>query len=358
MMMKTMYTIQKGFSLIEIMVGMTVGLIGMVVIMQVYAVSEANRATTTTGGDAQQSGALGLQTIERDVRMAGYGINVAGFLGCSVRAYSAGPPARDFNFTFVPVLITQGAGNLPDTITVTYSSSSMVSSPASITQNMPSPAATYKVNNRYGFAEGDLVIAAEAGKDCSLAQVTGVPGSPGQSDNVIHNSGTYTNAQGANVPAQYNKPAGLGVSYTTSAKLYNIGPLPINNTYSIQNNVLQLDSSFLGITESIADSVMDLQAEYGIDTNADGVVDTYQVSADANGDGVINDADWSRVLSMRLGLVARSLKREPGCNITTTVPTWLGGTFNNITADANWRCYRYRVYQSNIVIRNMLWKPS
>jgi type IV pilus assembly protein PilW len=349
---------QTGFSLVEIMVGMTIGLIGMVVIMQVFTVSEANRATTTTGGDAQQSGALSLQTLERDIRMAGYGINIPGFLGCSVVAYQEGPPARNFNFTFVPVLITQGTGNLPDTITVTYSSNSTVASPASITQNMPSPAATYKVNNRYGFAEGDLVVAAEAGKDCTLAQVTGVPGTPGQSDNVIHNSGTYTNAQGANVPAQYNKPGGLGISYTTSAKLYNIGPLPINNTYSIVNNVFQVASSFTGTTEAIADSVLDLQADYGVDTNADGIVDSYQASADANGDGVINDTDYSRILALRLGLVARSLKREPSCAVTTVVPTWIGGTFNNVTADADWRCYRYRVYQTNVVIRNMIWRPT
>ncbi|HWT28903.1 MAG TPA: prepilin-type N-terminal cleavage/methylation domain-containing protein, partial [Methylophilaceae bacterium] len=75
---------QTGFSLIEIMVGMTISLIGMVVIMQVFTVAEGNRATTTTGGDAQQSGALALQSVERDVRMAGYGINIPGFLGCNV----------------------------------------------------------------------------------------------------------------------------------------------------------------------------------------------------------------------------------------------------------------------------------
>jgi type IV pilus assembly protein PilW len=335
----------KGFSLIEIMVGMTIGLIGMIVITQVYSASEANRLTTTSGGDAQQSGALGLQTIEREVRMAGYGINVKGFLGCNVRAHTEGPPAQDFNFSFVPVLITQGVGNLPDSITVTYSNNSMISSPASITQDMPAPTSVYKVNNRYGFTEGDLIIAAEAGKDCTLAQVTNVPGAPGQADNVLHNSGNYTNAQGVNVPAQYNKAGGLGISYTTKAKLYNIGPLPVNNTYFIQNNVLQINSSF-GVDESIADGIVDMQAEYGVDTNADGIVDLYDVAADPN-----------TVLSVRLGLIARSSKREPGCNITTVVPTWLGGSFNNITADANWQCYRYRVYQTNIVIRNMLWKP-
>jgi len=346
----------SGFSLVELMVGMSIGLLGMVVIMQVYSVTESAKQTTTSGGDAQQSGSLGLHSVERDLRMAGYGINASGFLGCTVKAYKEG--SGEFQLTFAPVIITQGAGNLPDTITVTYSNNSLISAPASITQNMPSPAATYKVNNRYGFKEGDLVIAAEAGKDCTLAQVTGVPSTTGQSDNVIHNSGNYTDANGNNVPAVYNKPSGLGISYTTSAKLYNLGPLPINNTYQITNNALVMSSSLTGTTEAIVENIVDLQALYGIDTNGDNAIDVYQTSADSDSSGTVSDTEWGRVLAIRIGLVARSTKREPSCDVTTTVPTWQGGTFNNITANAEWQCYRYRVYDTTTMLRNMIWKPT
>ena len=51
--------------------------------------------------------------------------------------------------------------------------------PAKLLQTMPSPSAVYKVDNRFGFREGDLVVAAEDGRDCTLAQVSGVPGTPG-----------------------------------------------------------------------------------------------------------------------------------------------------------------------------------
>jgi hypothetical protein len=40
-----------------------------------------------------------------------------------------------------------------------FGDSDLFANPARIIQNMPSPAATYKVDNRYGFAPGDLVIA-------------------------------------------------------------------------------------------------------------------------------------------------------------------------------------------------------
>lgn len=348
----------KGFSLVEVLVGMTIGLLGMVVITQVFSLTEASKQTTTSGGDAQQNAALSLHTLERDIRMAGYGINsIPALAGCKINAYNSDRTPQTFNFIMTGIVIDQGTANLPDTITVTYSSSSLINAPASLTQNMPTPAAVYKVNNRFGFNEGDLIIAAEAGKECTLGQTTGVPGA-GNSDNVIHNSGNYTDPDGSNKPATFNKPGGVSnIPYTTQAKLYNIGPLPISNMYSIVNNALVVTSNFTGVAETVANNVMDLQAEYGIDTNNDNAVDAYQTSADLDGNGIVSGTEWSRILSVRYGLVTRSVKKEPGCNVTTTVPKWTGGDFNNITSNADWECYRYRVFETTTLMRNTIWKP-
>jgi len=351
---------QKGFSLVEIMVGMAIGLLGMMVIMQVFAVTESGKQTTTSGGDAQQKSALSVHTIEHDIRMAGYGITgVPALMGCKIFGYNASRSPTTFDFVLAPVVITQGTGNLPDSITVTYSTSSVMNAPASITQAMPTPSAAYKVNNRYGFAPGDLIVIAEAGKDCTLGQVTDTPGG-GQSDNVIHNSGQYKNSDGHNVPADYNKPGGVSnVTYTTTAKLYNLGPLPISNVYSIINNSLNLFTNLTANNETIADNVLDLQAQYGVDYPVeDGVVDSYRVSADFDNNGTTTGLEYSQVLSIRFGLIARSTKRESSCNVTTVVPTWAGGAFNNITANADWQCYRYRVFETTTPLRNMLWTAS
>lgn len=350
---------QDGFSLVEIMVGMAIGLLGMVVIMQVFAVTESGKQTTTSGGDAQQKSALSLHTIEHDLRMAGYGINgVPALMGCKIHGYNESRNPKTFDFVLAPVVITQGTGNLPDTITVTYSTSAVMNAPASITQAMPTPSAAYKVNNRYGFAPGDLIVIAEGSKDCTLGQVTDTPGG-GQSDNVIHNSGQYKNSDGQNVPADYNKPGGVSnVSYTTTAKLYNLGPLPISNVYSIINNSLNLFPNLTAVNETIADNVLDLQAQYGVDTDDDGDVDAYRVSADLDNNGTTTGLEYSQVLSVRFGIISRSTKREPGCNVTTVVPTWAGGAFNNIKANADWQCYRYRVFETTTMLRNMLWTAA
>ncbi len=355
---KLVHRQSAGFSLIELMVGMVIALIGVLVIFQVFAVSEKYKRTSTSGSDAQQNGSIGLFTIERDLRMAGYGLADTTLLGCTVRAYNETRTPQDFTFTFRPLFITQGAGNnattgvgqASDSIEVSYGNSGMGMAYVDLTQNMPSPSSVYKVSNRFGFREGDLIIVAEAGKDCTLAEVTGLPGTPGQTDNAIHNSGNYTNASGANVPANYNKPAGLGISYTTNARVYNLGSLPTTNIYSIQNNSLAVNSTFTGTTLDIADNIVNIQAVYCKDT-----INTPPAAIDTC--DAVAPASYDRVLAVQVGIVARSAKPERECNVTanSNIP-WIGGVFD-LSADPNWQCYRYKVFQTTVPLRNMIWRP-
>ncbi len=50
----------QGFSLVEILVAMVISLLGILIIFQVFEVSEAIKRTTTSGGDAQQNGLLAM----------------------------------------------------------------------------------------------------------------------------------------------------------------------------------------------------------------------------------------------------------------------------------------------------------
>lgn len=358
----------RGFSLVELMVGMLLGLIGIIAIYQVFAVFEGYKRTTTGSSDAGQSGAVALFTVERDLRMSGFGINQPALLGCTVNAYSSNLPAPGtFSFLMVPVVINVGLGIAPDSITVTYGNSEFTAAPTSLTQNMPSPSATYQVANRFGMQTGDLVITAESGKPCTLAEVTDLPGTPGSTTNVIHNNGNYVNAAGTSVQSAYNYPGGLGTSYTTNGLLFDIGSAPVSNTYSIVNGQLIAASNIGGGNVVVAAGIVQMKAQYGMDdgisngsvnhgayTVNDGVIDRYVNSAPAS---------WTQVLSVRLGIVARSElmeKADPAtgiCNITTVAPTWAGGTLD-VSADPNWMCYRYKVFETSVPLRNMLWTPQ
>ncbi len=66
---------QRGVTLVEMMVGMLVGMLAVLVISQVLLTSESQKRTTTGGADAQVNGALALYSLQRDLEHAGYGIS-------------------------------------------------------------------------------------------------------------------------------------------------------------------------------------------------------------------------------------------------------------------------------------------
>ena len=60
---KTPRPAQAGLSLVEIMVGVLIGMIGIIVIFQMLATSEERKRTVSAGSDVQVSGVIGLTSI-------------------------------------------------------------------------------------------------------------------------------------------------------------------------------------------------------------------------------------------------------------------------------------------------------
>jgi prepilin-type N-terminal cleavage/methylation domain len=83
----------RGFTLVEIMVGVAIGLIGILAIFQAVAIWSRHTAATTSGGDAQVAGTLALFNIERDLKQAGHGFGRAPgpIMGCVVAATDTTP---------------------------------------------------------------------------------------------------------------------------------------------------------------------------------------------------------------------------------------------------------------------------
>jgi len=369
---------QRGLTLIEVMVGMVIGLIGIVIITQVYLVNENFKRSTTSAGGAQINGAIALYTMERDLRMAGYGIANSDALGCGQiqyyynGAYSSPPGSATGalpSMVLAPVVITDGGAG-PDTITVMYSTDAERIVPATLAKSMPSPSAELNVDNPTGFSDdpGDLIILSQGGV-CTMMQVTEVQPSAVK---LQHNPGGT---------ALWN-PAGGGslfTAYSQGASVINLGR-PLVNTYSIGSSGLQLLSMFTATSSTVVpgysatpvtliNDIVDLQAQYGKDngvnngtiTNAsyaanDGIVDSYDTATPATG------AAWQQVLSVRIGVLARSQnyeKPEPAgsaCTATTAAPTWSGGPFTVPGGIPS--CYKYRAFETVVPLRNMLWRQS
>jgi type IV pilus assembly protein PilW len=362
-----------GFTVFEILIAVAVALFAALAITQSFAVSEASRRSSTAGGDAMFSGALGIYAVDRDLTMAGYGLNTPTYLGCPVSGTdsSSGTP-RPINFNLVPAQITAGASNaMPDQVTVVAGSSAVLPEPFNLTVAPASNAAPYTIANPFGVTAGDLLVVAQAGQPCTLIQSTSTPvtSAAGSQNIVSHASGTYRSPGGATVPAPYNPAGGIGPAYSAAAVLLDLGPSPWVNTYRLANGNLVLDNAVNGVTgQLVAANIVQFKAYYGHDTAGSGSVGAWDQASPGSAQA------WSRVLAVRLALVARSANPEKPvlsgaqgattatCTTTTTSPvvTWedASTTVMDVTAVPNWQCYRYRVFHLTVSLRNLIWTPS
>lgn len=132
---------QRGFTIVELMVGIVIALIASIVIFQVFAVSESYKRSTTGGSDALQSGGLSAYTLSRLIAAGGAGFaSMPDAVGCPLgvfrgntqlfgqtdspyRIATALPEpfesAIDFRLTLAPALIIAGADDdEPDVLMV------------------------------------------------------------------------------------------------------------------------------------------------------------------------------------------------------------------------------------------------
>lgn len=379
-----------GFTLVEILVGMAIAMIGMVMMFQAMGVWEARKRTTASGSDVQVTGSIGMFTLERDLKLAGYGFGNAAAMGCTVNAYDSTRTAPSlFSFRLAPVLITNGDGTvgstLPDSIAVLYGSAPTMSSSqtySSIT------GAGIRMNTRTGVRSGELLIAADGGNAlCGLFEAVGNANADGLS--IDFGSVAYTNyvnnanvsasvAAAALTPAQLAMQQEKFLNNSGTARfhdgitihglgavgaVFNMGTSPRLNTYQITNRRFLTFTNDLAnqVTPTeVAEGVIDLQAEYGIDANNDGTL----AAAEWTSATPATTAAWGQVRAIRIGLLARSQQFEQ-VNVTAIAPSWAGGAFamTNVdgTADStpgnanDWRRYRYRVYETVIPLRNVVW---
>jgi type IV pilus assembly protein PilW len=370
----------RGFTLVELMVGIFIGLLASLAVTQVMVVSEGQKRSTTSGSDAQVNGALAINTLQRAIQPAGYGFAaLPASLGCTVTAVFGGNPIAgllpNFPATLAPVVITQGASNGPDTIRVVASGKSSYSIPLRILAPGYNPANsatkdTFPVATVRGVAgpsasggtvtaPGDLMLAVvDSSTPCEIFQVT---------QNPLSNSAVDR----ADDPAKWNGAGFPAGTYSDGNFLINMGTF-VDNSYSVGTDSLRVTSlkiapdstpSYEGPTELLA-NIVNLKAMYGKDTNGDGVVDTWDNVTPAG------NAGWLQVLAVRLAVVARSAQYEKE-EVTAANPVWdvgnavaVAGTVAcgsskclslHVDTLPDWKHYRYKVFNTVVPLRNMLW---
>lgn len=383
----------RGFSIVELMVSVVIGMLALTFATRMMVGSEQNRQAALGGSDSMQNGMLAMFSISNDVAQAGYGLNDPLLIGCNTvfadtGGYALAPATRaGAPITPLAAALIESNGASPDRITLYAGSSMSGTGTLRLTSD-------YTAGNRidvdrrpYGFVQNDVIVVAPetVGGNCALAEISSDPSKlapPNATQFLLF-------AQGA--AFRFNSGA-LGAAFSGGkARLFNLGrDIDLSfHTWSVADGFLQLRSTNLAgagaAPSTVVDNVVSIKAEYGFDTRPglnfqpQGGNQVSRWSAtmiDADNDGQAGNAgDYQRIAAVRIAVVARSKapeKPDPsGACSASTIPVKVfeteapvGVAPAPITLDVsvagdpiNWMCYRYRVFETIVPLRNASWRP-
>ncbi|HEV8259053.1 MAG TPA: PilW family protein [Casimicrobiaceae bacterium] len=399
----------RGFGLIEIMVGVVIGLIAVLVIFQVYAVAEGFKRNTTAAGEAQQNGLfstfmLGLELGNGGAAMATAAKDLASCVDTGNIATTFRP---------IPVLITDGGGNAsPDSFVVTYSMATTLTSTAMFNGPIPflnptgnplapvTPGGTYQPGDPYqiqspgGFHVGDLIVGiATPGAPNSLCASSKVLAVSPPGSIAVDINGDPTSV--SNVTITHT---GTAISFTGDGRpglstLFNMGPADRAQKirYSVNNGVLYstplLDSNGAPAAlagNPLASNIVNMKVEYGIDSNLDPkrLLDTWVQASAAGWDPATLLAapitTINQIKAVRIGIIVQSEQFDKNL-AGFTGGDYVNGDYNWVLfdcADANKaNCpgrltgsvpatvspagnWRFRKYETVIPLRNEIWNKQ
>ncbi len=452
------HKLQQGVTLVELLVAVVIGLLGTIVIFTVYKGADGFKRTTVGLGDAQLNGAVSLFTIERYIRTSGSSLATTNevtfnsatgaistvvrpnlLLGCPLFGFPVASvvtgPNGALTTPIAPVriidgsLLAGGAAGASDVIVIMSGNADITTNPTAAGIVPGGSVAIPNVDNVYGWREpsagrlGDVALMVLATKDgtkrvsnipCAARRISAIAGNVVPPSTVKTGSGTFTLASG-------NPSA----TFTPDSNIHNLGPNPYFISIGVNARQELVETNFTRMLTGesatpdvrvIADGIISMQAQYGIDNftplppvlattisddNVDQWVEPTGIWANPTDvddkrtpilSGPVPAAAITRIKAIRIAVLARSAHFEPPnrnlatpiCEATPTRATWpllpavaAVNTGTEITsapakpasadslpfviasspsnsADANWRCFRYRVFETTIPVINMI----
>ncbi len=378
---------QRGLTIVELMVGMVIALIGTIVIFQVFSVSEEYKRRTTGGSDAIQSSNFSLYQFERQFSWVGAGLaRMPNMWGCLLQARRASatllPAPAAFPAPFnvlpqqlrmTPVLIRDGGGASPDVVLGVGGSNDSVNTPVPVSG---APTATnVSLLSTLGVKQNDLLMIVEqevAGMACPIAQVS----SPNPAWAAPFAPPVPLIANPVAFSVNDTATGGFG-GYSASSKVANLGPAPqfaaftagtdpatgTTNTLLVFDLLNGAQAPFNGQPISIADNVVNLQAIYGVAATATDpkvaqwLPPTAPWDAATLMDGTTASADRiARLRAVRVAVVARNAQWEKAAvsPATFTLFADVPAATVTVTLTASDQQYRYKVLETVVPLRNML----
>ncbi|AQQ68695.1 hypothetical protein Mag101_14455 [Microbulbifer agarilyticus] len=354
---RTMYG-QRGISLVELMISITIGLILMTGVVQLFLSSRATFSTQQALARVQESGRLAMEFLAEDIRMAGYmgcmsrNLNVTNTLNNSgdlaynfeigiegLNNVGATPPAgypSDI-VAGTDVLVVRGANGNGVDVTQNNNSAQLFAENTGVTASCGTGLDSFS-----GLCEQDILVATDCSK-ARIFQVTNLQATGGSTleVNVVHsgnNSVTPGNAisswGGNSNPEETFGDDSEIIKMNTS--VYYIA----NNAASGQPSLWQQTNG--GTPLELLEGVEDMQLTYGRDTSGNSIPDSY-VDASA----LTTAAAWEDVSSVRVQLLIQSTEDNL---LPEEQPYTFNGTTNAAPGDRRLR----QVFINTVGIRSRL----
>lgn len=324
---------QRGFSLVELMVAMTLGLIVLGAVGYLYLGSRQTFRTTDAVARIQENARFALQTMAYDVRMAGY-VGCAG-LGTQTKSIANSLPAVNMSNAITGWDSGAGAAAFGGVNRVAGDAISIIGAfggGVNLTGNLAANANVQVQGNPYGFQQDDVLVVTDC-KNANIFQVTNNPGNAGLV--------TLASGNGSNTGNRVD-PFGLDAFVMKIEQYtYFIGTNPSGGRSLYR-------SSLSEGTVEVADNVWDMQIQYGIDPTNSGSASSYSTA------GAV--ANWSQVVSARISLLLVSQDNVLSTPQTYTFYSDTSAAPTSFTpgAGAPDRLRMHQVFTTTVGVRNRL----
>ncbi|MEM1437407.1 MAG: PilW family protein [Pseudomonadota bacterium] len=345
---------QSGYTLIELLIALTIGAFLIGGILQLYVGSKKSYTTQQSLTELQEVGRFSLNMMVRDIRLAG-------FMGCGNAATvinTLNNGALNWEYDAATSIVGYEAGTAfpadfsglalagTDALTITRA----IPEDRYVVQSHSPATATITLDAAHDIQAGEVLAITDC-LNTAIFQQTNA--------NAGNTATTILNASGAGSPGNCTQGLGEPLDCSTAtgtpyqydedsfvlrlmSRAYYVGT-GASGRSALFRMTLGANGS-LGVPVEIADGVVDMQLVYGVDSDFDGSIDAYQ-RADA-----ISTANWANVLSVQINLLMESTDDRVADNPQSYI--LFDGTAASLApvtpADRRLR----RVYSSTTTIRN------
>lgn len=326
---------QKGFSIVEFMIAITLGMLLIATVGQIYLSNRTSNIIQEGLARLQENGRYAHYMLANDLRMAGYHgcgqqsqMEVTNLVPSQPNLSEFDTPLKGYDgngSTFSPALpsyLTALADNRSDVLEIRMASNQGVN----LREDMTRKNTPILVYDRLGIQAGEVIMVT----DCSVAD--------------IFIAGANSNAVAITHTVSNNLSNDLSIPYLTNAQvmrfLYyayyikdsgrsNSDGEPIYSLYRL---------NISGTEEEIAEGVERMDVSYGVDTNGDHSIDSYKTAAEVEAAN-----QWNSVIGVNINLLMATTE-----NVNTKIQSY---RYNGATITPSDRKLR-REWNIFVTLRN------